>query len=534
MQFIRIFFISIFLSAINPIFGSLIPFSYLEFTFRELTSGWYRNYSDEDSIGNDAVFFRNAFTQTFSNPNTGRREEEDLSDIYDSITSYTYPFSLIQNWIQLNNNGKVLYRVIKDDMSLLYVYDSHLEKIVEIIKEGRDSERLPYRLNNKDQILYFTPHFEEGHTLNIRSKGKDRIILDPNKMKKSLGRDFDDVYFDIGRIFDQGIFSPVEFNDLGQVLLSCGDEFHHTLFIDSKKITTQFMDLPYHVLGMNQKGDIFIDYESDDNSGYMDFFGIYHSQSKRLTSISAKYPHTDYVIYNTRGDVVFPTLGEPEVRDSDREYLRMESTLFCSKEGLIEAIPTLGGMAIYPRQLNDHGKLVGFGLNAKKHINAFIWDKKNKTQNLGTLGGERSVALSINNKGEVVGFAETKEGKFHAFITKNKKMVDIGKNFNGNSLAVAINELGWVAGIYQDELERFRGFLYHETKGTFDIGQGLPDHHEISYYVPIGFNQRGEVLGFFFYGKIDEEGYHYIEKFPFIFNPEKGRALPLPNWSQDY
>ena len=59
-------------------------------------------------------------------------------------------------------------------------------------------------------------------------------------------------------------------------------------------------------------------------------------------------------------------------------------TLFYSKEGEVEEIPFLGGGEdIFPTKLNDVGQLVGFGLNAENHVNAFIFDRENKMRNLG-------------------------------------------------------------------------------------------------------------------------------------------------------
>ena len=67
-----------------------------------------------------------------------------------------------------------------------------------------------------------------------------------------------------------------------------------------------------------------------------------------------------------------------------------------------------------PRDINDHGQVIGIADTADGHSHAFLWD--GKMHDLGTLGGDTSRAVAINELGQVVGSAETEEGTTHAFL----------------------------------------------------------------------------------------------------------------------
>lgn len=131
--------------------------------------------------------------------------------------------------------------------------------------------------------------------------------------------------------------------------------------------------------------------------------------------------------------------------------------------------------------------------------------------------------MGINTQGEIVGFADTPEGLIHVVLWNNGKIVGIGTNLTGNSLAIAINDQGWILVVNETQ-----GFLYHPPKGFLDIAMGLNQENDT--IVPIGFNQKGEVLGISLHLTEDTEDRTTIIKFPFIFSPDKGKPVILPHW----
>ena len=67
---------------------------------------------------------------------------------------------------------------------------------------------------------------------------------------------------------------------------------------------------------------------------------------------------------------------------------------------------------------------------------------------LGTLGGRNAYATAVSQGGRVAGCAETPNGDIHAFVWLGGAMTDLGTGATaaGNSCALAVNDLGTVAG----------------------------------------------------------------------------------------
>lgn len=514
-----------------------------------------RTLADSRQVGDEnAAFFENATTQftgrvfmhESEEENQEERDQVSLESIYDEHIHALLPLPTMQNSIQLNDNGKVLYRVFDEDEeeeeTSLYVYDMHSGKVSEIVKSR---QVYPYRINNKDQILYFKPHAgkrETQYTINMHSSdGKDRVIFEPRKLardKNPYGMNYDEFMDYYVRDMHLGFLSAVAFNDLGQALFSYGDEFHATWLIDSKQVINRFLDKRYRVLGLNQRGDVFIDYDFKYSPDREYCGGIYQSRQKDLVSFPfpSHFAADDYVIMNQQGAAVFPA----QVLLYEEETQRAFALLY-SPDGQTAIIPSLGSQPLFPQHINDREQVAGFGLSSEGFLRGFLYEKEKGTQEIGTLGGKRSAALALNNQGEVVGFAETADGQMHAFVKRGEQMIDLGAHFPDTSLAYAINDKGWILGIYKNEKGKFQGFLYHETKGFLDIARGLlkglskglSEQYDNSFNVPIGFNQKGQVVGILFY--VEERQYKTfsfpeILRFPFAFDPKKGKAVRLPKY----
>jgi len=133
-------------------------------------------------------------------------------------------------------------------------------------------------------------------------------------------------------------------------------------------------------------------------------------------------------------------------------------------------IPTLGGAATFPRDMNNAGQVVGKGHTSEGDYHAFIWDETYGILDLGTLGGESSSASAINELGHVAGNSETESGDTHAFLWDPfNGMRDLG-SLGGDSWASAINDCGQVAGTSWNDAGRLRVFLWDDANGMQDIG----------------------------------------------------------------
>lgn len=143
---------------------------------------------------------------------------------------------------------------------------------------------------------------------------------------------------------------------------------------------------------------------------------------------------------------------------SDEEFEKMHS-FFCTSNGKMSDIGTLGGDFSTTYGINDDGQIVGTSYTASQQLRGFVW-QNGKTTSIGTLGGQLSIAEGINNKGQIVGVADTPDGKAHAFTWQNGDIKDISAQCPGSdNAASAINDNSDIAGIYTQDGETISAFL---------------------------------------------------------------------------
>lgn len=119
-------------------------------------------------------------------------------------------------------------------------------------------------------------------------------------------------------------------------------------------------------------------------------------------------------------------------------------------------------LATVPRAINNRGEVVGS--TAEPVVHAFRWTATSGLQELGTLPGgnpEYADAFDINDWGTAVGVALTGESQAHAFVWRQHQgMQDLNALLDPTSrlaphvlvqVAVAINNLGWIAAQGNDE-----------------------------------------------------------------------------------
>lgn len=167
---------------------------------------------------------------------------------------------------------------------------------------------------------------------------------------------------------------------------------------------------------------------------------------------------------------------------------------------------------------NNLGVTVGVSsVDAGSH--AFLWIGTTATD-LGTFGGSQSIALAINNKGEVAGQAsEANDASSTAYIWKRGTMrrLDMPAGFI-NSNAYGLNNEGEACGTVFDEF----GFTFRavrwDKKGRVTLISTLGGAGNEG----LAINDEGTVVG----GSIDADGFYQ----PYI--ARKNRAVALPTLGQ--
>lgn len=479
-------------------------------------------------VGQDnALYFINALSQSLPENTPGEGNKWiSLSTIYKNAHAIM-PYATVQNGIWMNNQGKVLYRVPKGhNCSCLFVYDVSSSKHKEIARfhNVKYSTLPPYRLNNNGEIFYFDHSSNEDWIGKIKyPDGKERRILDTKKYD-ALNNPYNVSYASFlqkfGPDMERGYSARVDFNDLGQVLFASGTNSQLTWLLDPKHSLTQLWDVPYHVLGLNRSGDIFL--HSALSKG-----AVYHSTKQKLYSFDTKHTSHEYVIANQLRSAIFPAdpLCDP-FPGIPHLYLAGDH---------VKMIDSFDGHKIFFQEMNDSADVAGFGAlsllsqNFKTgYVKGLVYTVKEGVKELQDFGDRRSVALGINSAGTLVGAAETTDGKLHAFMKSSNQLTNLGALFPDSSLALSINDQEWVLGLYKDERGLFQGFLYHPKKGVVNIAHGFHEHYDTSFNIPIGFNEQGQVVGVLYFLK-DKA----IHRTVFVYNPDNGQAVHLPHYPHE-
>jgi probable HAF family extracellular repeat protein len=188
---------------------------------------------------------------------------------------------------------------------------------------------------------------------------------------------------------------------------------------------------------------------------------------------------------------------------------------FVWENGVMEALPTLGGDHGFATSVNDRGQVVGWAETTVEdptctgtqvlQFRAVMWEpRKDRMVELPPLPGDStSAATAINQRGQVVGISgecDIAVGRFsarHAVLWEHGQVREIG-NLGGVSwhTPMAINDRGDVVGFSNppgDEDGSFnaRAFLFTRDGRTIDL-KTLPGDETSQ---ALGINSRGDVVG---------------------------------------
>jgi len=148
------------------------------------------------------------------------------------------------------------------------------------------------------------------------------------------------------------------------------------------------------------------------------------------------------------------------------------------------AYPTSNG--VLPTAISDAGQVVGYAYVSGFQSHAFSWKLASGFLDLGTLGGATSTAVAVNELGQVAGTADTSTTS-HAFLYA-KRMQDLGALSQDYSQAVSLNNAGVVIGIgytTQGEIHPFLRDNRMRDLGTLGGTEAFPK----------ALNEKNEVAG---------------------------------------
>jgi len=143
---------------------------------------------------------------------------------------------------------------------------------------------------------------------------------------------------------------------------------------------------------------------------------------------------------------------------------------FCSSNGPMVDMGTLGGTRTYVYDINNSGQAVGYSRTTNDSFNhAFLYSNGSMTD-LGTLGGDLSEAHGINNHGQVVGVSSG--GPVHAFLYSDGSMTDLNTLCDPGPWwrlveANAINDYGQIVGLALSDYEGGKLFLLTPFRTLF-------------------------------------------------------------------
>ena len=180
---------------------------------------------------------------------------------------------------------------------------------------------------------------------------------------------------------------------------------------------------------------------------------------------------------------------------------------FLWQNGVMHALPTLGGNNGQASAINNSGQVVGYaengivdstcpaGVTNNRVDLPVLWDKdegKEKAQPLFTIGNDPDgVAFGINNQGQAVGFSGTCTAVNFAVLWENgtaTPLPDLGTPYG---IAYAINNRGQIVGQAINSDGTPLGALWQNNTVT-SLGGLLPGD-EASFATSI--NNRGQVVG---------------------------------------
>ncbi len=205
---------------------------------------------------------------------------------------------------------------------------------------------------------------------------------------------------------------------------------------------------------------------------------------------------------NNWGQVV--GFAEAATRDKkcvSPQQLVFKAVVYVPKRGEVHELPTFpGDVAAAASGINDNGDVVGTSGNCETPdsfalgVDAVLW-RNSFVFNLGGLGGVmNNAAIAINNAGQIAGISDPEgDATTYAVLWQNGALTNL---LPGDVLSMAddINAQGQVVGTSCDANFNCRAFLW--DKGVMlDLNSLIPPDSPLYLYLGAGINDRGEIAG---------------------------------------
>jgi probable HAF family extracellular repeat protein len=206
---------------------------------------------------------------------------------------------------------------------------------------------------------------------------------------------------------------------------------------------------------------------------------------------------------NHRGQIVgVAQTASPDPTCAPPHVLGFEAVLW--EHGQVQQqFPTVSGDPDgYANAINHHGQVVGGTGDCEQDYanqpqHAVLWQNGTATD-LGNLGGTtNNLATDINGRGQVVGKSNVSgDATFHAFLWQNGTMADLG-TLAGDfaSQANAINKKGQLVGFSCDASGNCRAFLWQHGVMT-DLNTLVQANSPLYALEATWINPRGVITGY--------------------------------------
>jgi probable HAF family extracellular repeat protein len=164
--------------------------------------------------------------------------------------------------------------------------------------------------------------------------------------------------------------------------------------------------------------------------------------------------------------------------------------------GQITALDGYGTSYAYAYGVNDSGTTI-LSVSSPGQFTKTILSGGGTVTDIGSLGGTHTVGLAINRLGWVAGMSATAGNAYHAFLYNGSQMLDLGNLPTGtasdNVHAYGLNNYGWVVGA-SSSMTLSHGFVY-DGSAMFDLASLTPLLHNGDYInYAVGINDAGQIL----------------------------------------
>src|SRR5580704_186869 len=169
---------------------------------------------------------------------------------------------------------------------------------------------------------------------------------------------------------------------------------------------------------------------------------------------------------------------------------------FLWQNGVMQALPTLGGNNGQASGINNRGQAVGYSGTCTAANFAVVWENGAATP-LADLGTPGAIAFAINGHNQIVGQAVNSEGTALAAIWENNTVRSLGVLLPGDAAAFAtsINNRGQVVGSSFDSSGNWSHGLIWENGRMFDLNQLFPASSNLYVISASNINESGQIAG---------------------------------------